>query len=477
MKEGATTTWYLILGSGPTDLDGTSDQNGRLAVIPLDDRLGNPASLKSMRVPAAVPEAVNEFGTIYIPDSQSFISDLITVDMETLPDYKADVVYFGTVSGDWRPGDWGGKLYRLVTRSDGSTSVFGDGSAQVETKPSEWPGLLSSNPNVLFDAGEPIVTAPTVGTDGRDFWVYFGTGRFFDAADKLDDGSNEPQYFFGIREPIDCSGASFGGNSWVSVWNNRTDPGCTLDPRCGDADFGDYRGTLGLLPVENIAINLVDNVTEDTPGIVGCLSPVLISVPASAGPPPVAAYDTLFDPDIDQCFFDNDIPVPPGGHDLRTGERRSFNDLLNYALGEDVYCSPGTSPGFDGWSKELPYPKERNLGQATLLAGLTTFTTYIPNTNLCSPEGSGYLYGLFYQTGTSWVEDIFGRTPANVNQPIDASMSLGAGLSTTPNIHVGEEEGGKAFIQTSVGQIVEIPQPNLPMKNIKTGRIKWWDIE
>jgi type IV pilus assembly protein PilY1 len=56
-------------------------------------------------------------------------------------------------------------------------------------------------------------------------------------------------------------------------------------------------------------------------------------------------------------------------------------------------------------------------------------------------------------------------------------MSLGAGLSTTPNIHVGEEEGGKAFIQTSVGQIVEIPQPNLPMKNIKTGRIKWWDIE
>ena len=32
-------------------------------------------------------------------------------------------------------------------------------------------------------------------------------------------------------------------------------------------------------------------------------------------------------------------------------------------------------------------------------------------------------------------------------------------------------------IQTSVGQIVEIPQPNLPISNIKSGRIKWRDIE
>ncbi len=56
-------------------------------------------------------------------------------------------------------------------------------------------------------------------------------------------------------------------------------------------------------------------------------------------------------------------------------------------------------------------------------------------------------------------------------------MYLGKGLSTTPNIHVGQEEGGKAFIQTSVGKIVEIPQPNLPSKDFKTGRIKWRDIE
>ena len=55
--------------------------------------------------------------------------------------------------------------------------------------------------------------------------------------------------------------------------------------------------------------------------------------------------------------------------------------------------------------------------------------------------------------------------PATYGAPIRKAIFLGAGLSTTPNIHVGEKEGSKAFIQTSVGQIVEIPQPNLPYKN------------
>jgi type IV pilus assembly protein PilY1 len=56
MNDGTDTTWYLILGSGPTlpdptsALEGKSDQGARLAVIPLHDRM-NPASLKSLRIP------------------------------------------------------------------------------------------------------------------------------------------------------------------------------------------------------------------------------------------------------------------------------------------------------------------------------------------------------------------------------------------------------------------------------------------
>jgi type IV pilus assembly protein PilY1 len=451
MNDGTNPTeWTLILGSGPTELDGTSDQNARLGVIPLHDRM-NPSSLKSLRIPARQPDASGadqDIGTIFVPDANSFVSDLITVDLETRPEYKADVVYFGTITGDWTDGvgteGWGGKLYRLVTRSPG---IIASGTSQVVSRPNEWPTLLDgyslTNPNVLYDPEQPIVTAPTVGTDGLDFWVYFGTGRFFDADDKTDDGSNALQTFYGIREPIECGGASFGGLNWKTVTN--------VLPT-GPPDPADVRGDIGLLPVQDIAIQQLANAIGSTPGVVGC---------DNSG---------AFDADTNLC-----IAGLPIGHDLLTN--RSFDDLQQYLTGLNVYCWPGTSPGFDGWSKDLLHARERNLGQATLLGGLLTFSSYIPNTDICNPEGSGYLYGVYYQTGTSWYEDVFGREPATYGDPIDTSVFLGAGLSTTPNIHVGEKEGGKAFIQTSVGQIVEIPQPNLPAKNVKSGRIKWRDIE
>jgi type IV pilus assembly protein PilY1 len=114
------------------------------------------------------------------------------------------------------------------------------------------------------------------------------------------------------------------------------------------------------------------------------------------------------------------------------------------------------------------------------LGGLLTFNTYQPFTrDLCQTEGLGYLYGLYYQTGTAWYEDVFGEIDADADprQENPIRMELGKGLSTTPNIHVGKEEGGKAFVQTSVGKIKEIPQPNMPDKTIKSGRVKWRDIE
>ena len=57
------------------------------------------------------------------------------------------------------------------------------------------------------------------------------------------------------------------------------------------------------------------------------------------------------------------------------------------------------------------------------------------------------------------------------------SVALGRGLATTPNLHVGKQKGAKAFVQTSTGTIVEIPQPNLPLKNAKTGKAAWGEIK
>jgi type IV pilus assembly protein PilY1 len=474
MNDGTTSTWNLILGSGPTSLDGTSTQRARLAVIPLHDRMNPSAGLMNLRIPAALPASSGsneDFGTIYLSNSDgtpyenSYISDLITVDLETFFKYRADVVYFGTVSGDWDPTGWGGRLYRLVTRYNGTTAEFAGASTQVNTAPNEWPTLLNGlnqadgvtplqNPGILYDAGKPILTAPTVGTDGRDFWVYFGTGRFFDTRDKTDDSSNATQTYYGIRETTECSGGAYLGLNWLTV-TNATPP---VIPSSSDT-----RGSIGLLPVEDIAIKLIDGALESTDGVVGC-------------------YDSNgdFDEVVDHCIGDPADTTELTGHPLE--DNGNFGNLIDYIVGDYVYCSAGVgspSPGFDGWSRDMPIYKERNLGQATLFGGLLSYSSYIPSTNVCNPEGKGYLYGLYYQTGTSWYKDVFGRTPIEEyeGEPIEPSVYLGEGLSTTPNIHVGEEEGGKAFIQTSVGKIVEIPQPNLPNPTVKSGRIRWRDID
>ncbi|HKJ13475.1 MAG TPA: hypothetical protein VJ988_01305, partial [Desulfobulbales bacterium] len=87
--------------------------------------------------------------------------------------------------------------------------------------------------------------------------------------------------------------------------------------------------------------------------------------------------------------------------------------------------------------------------------------------------------GVYYLTGTAWYEDVFGTISADSDprEKNPVRLDLGKGLSTTPNIHIGSQQGGKAFIQTSVGKIVEIPQPNLPSKEYNEGRVKWRDIE
>ncbi|MFC1832819.1 hypothetical protein ACFL0S_12500, partial [Thermodesulfobacteriota bacterium] len=46
----------------------------------------------------------------------------------------------------------------------------------------------------------PVTAAPTIGWDSQNFWVYYGTGRFFATEDKTDETT---QHFFGVKEPFD----------------------------------------------------------------------------------------------------------------------------------------------------------------------------------------------------------------------------------------------------------------------------------
>jgi type IV pilus assembly protein PilY1 len=132
----------------------------------------------------------------------------------------------------------------------------------------------------------------------------------------------------------------------------------------------------------------------------------------------------------------------------------------------------------DGWFLDFADSKERNLGQPTLLGDILTFTTYVPSLDPCEFEGYTYLYAVYYRTGTAYFESVIGLSTTNVNasgkHEVLRRTSLGKGLSITPNIHTGREEGSKVFVQTSTGAIEVLQQSN--PGGTKSGRVGWREV-
>lgn len=413
--------WYLVLGSGPDSVDGTSTQAGKIAVMPLNWLTDTPK--RAFRIPDSTPSGGSYQGGTFTLDADSFVSDIISVDFDLETDYKADAVYFGTVSGTWGDtgGAFGGKLYRLVTRKmDAATGE------QEVTEPSDWSSLFSPaitpNPLPLIDVGRPITAAPSVGTDGDNIWVYFGTGRYLHNNDRTDSSSNAVQTFFGIKEPMSYAvdaGECTSTFTWETVEKTPSGP----DP-----------GELGLLAVDQI--NVANAETAET-ATLSCIG---------------------------------------GGTGCLPGGITTFDALTDYIKGTGEGCDASDTTGMDGWYRDFLLPRERNVGQATLLSGLLTYTTYQPYDEVCRPEGLGYLYGLYYLTGTAFYKPVFiTDTDDGIDDggSVNKKVDLGRGLTTTPSLHVGKGDGAKAFVQTSTGAIVEVPQPQLPLPTAKSGRISW----
>lgn len=427
MKSGNATKWYLILGSGPTWLDangdwisnvalgGNSNQTAKVAVFPLDELTSGSGVF---RIPDAVPDGTGK-GRYELAD-QGFVSDFITVDFDLQRNYRGDAVYFGTVEGDW--GAWSGKMYRIVTNADDDW-----------TTPDAWDA-----PSVLYNPNRPITAAASAGWDGTNFWIYFGTGRFFDKRDKTDASSNAQESYYGIKEPFYCSGVNSGNFTWETI------------------DSADITQTGDIL---------VQAADEPEQSLLSCA-------------------------EVDPC-----LPIGV----------TNFKELVTDIAGEG--CVNDLLTGAAGWKMDFKEPRERNLGQATLFGGLLTFTTYQPFDDVCKPEGESFLYAPYYQTGTAWHEAVYkGDIGTDASGNVVTRLSLGPGLSTTPNLHVGKgddesggggggdegdgegddggggdddddddggDDGAKVVAQTSTGAIVEIEQPNLPIKAARTGRMSW----
>jgi len=451
--------WYLVFGSGPHGeraLKGISDQTARIGILPLDQLVSGAIPL---RFPAS-PPTENNAGIIELPDSPNgYASDLITVDFDINPsyrEYKADAVYFGTVettnipfgfalyNDDSTYWDGGGHMYRLVMEPGGH--IMGRTDEPVTT-PDQWEikTLLDLSGAAPNSRKQPITAAASVGTDKKynmqsnyNFWIYFGTGRFFDPDDKTD---IEQQSYYGIKEPMEMD---FITNTLKLTWDEVELSGTPTNDR----------GDKGLMKVDEIlVIPSNDNLVPD-----------LYCRDNATGAPISGDYScmTQFTTSPDEAFF---------------------KKLEDFIAGTGTCSgSDDTDPNYknncvDGWYLDFwPYEnRERNVGQATLLGGLVTFTTYQPFSDVCKAEGNAYLYGVYYRTGTAWRQSVFGTDGIDDAGSIVSKLDLGKGLATTPNLHVGAtgDDSLKAFVQTSTGEIKEITQENLPVKSFKSGRARW----
>lgn len=183
----ASSTWYMVFGSGPADGSGrasrsklmheTSDQPGKLFVLNLSALFTE----KAVKTVDSTGLATSQGEAFAFTEEGSFISDPVNVDLDVgskngSGKFSTDLVYFGTVAGSSTSAT--GKVYRLRT---------GNGH------PEGW------ETSILADVGEPVSAAPAVAVDEKDrLWIYFGTGRLLNRDDVA---QAVPLGIYGVMEP------------------------------------------------------------------------------------------------------------------------------------------------------------------------------------------------------------------------------------------------------------------------------------
>ncbi|MBW1709316.1 MAG: hypothetical protein JRF41_00850 [Deltaproteobacteria bacterium] len=196
--------WYAVFGSGPTDYDGTSTHGGHIYVVDL--KTG-----ELYRDPANI-------GTFDTAESNAFMGSPITVDVGL--NYNVDVGYIGET---YNPSAWKGKLYKFQIPID-----------KTDPDPRNWvydPDPLNWDFWTMFNSEGPITAGLAASIDHRNnFWIYFGTGRFYSDADKMDTST---QFMYGVKDPF---------------YNNSMYSDLGLDPVGYTVDF------LDLLDVTNINV-------------------------------------------------------------------------------------------------------------------------------------------------------------------------------------------------------------------------------
>lgn len=185
--DGTNAKWYLLFGSGPNGYNAdlsVGNQTAKLYAIDLKAGVGvNNSSVTQMGIGAW----------------KSFMADLTSIDRNL--DYRVDSAYVGrTIHDGTLP--WRGKMYRLSIKGCASApcspSTWGIASGTGRTATEVLDTFLDGG-SVLREMG-PTMSAPALTLDDAgESWLFFGTGRYFSPADKVD---TQQQFVFGVKDSV-----------------------------------------------------------------------------------------------------------------------------------------------------------------------------------------------------------------------------------------------------------------------------------
>jgi len=145
---------------------------------------------------------------------------------------------------------------------------------------------------------------------------------------------------------------------------------------------------------------------------------------------------------------------------------------INVDTTEVVHLTNGTHITFDslvnavanryGWYRWLDIADgERSLTTTLIYGGAVFFTSFAPQGDICSYGGQGFLYALYYRTGTAYKDTIVGKDGENNRYVI----SMGGGMPSEPAIYLNK------IILQRAGEIdkYDYQAPEMP----RTGLILW----
>lgn len=181
--------WFVVFGSGPNgyqaDLPAAPSQSAKLYVVDLKN---------GPKVAAS-----GSLTTMPVGSWRSFMGHVASIDKDL--DWRTDVAYVGRTAHDGAL-PWRGKMYRLTM-----------GCPAAPCTPNTWGIANGANRtpteviDTFFDAGTgttvevgPTAAAPAVTIDDTNAtWVFFGTGRYFSNADKVD---STIQRLYGLKDQV-----------------------------------------------------------------------------------------------------------------------------------------------------------------------------------------------------------------------------------------------------------------------------------